>query len=168
MKKNLFLVVVLFVLVQSGIAQVYYEKPLKFGIGAVAGLPMSDAKSYYKMAYGFDVKGEYNIAPALELTFDGCFGAFTKESTTYPNKKLVYGLVGVKYYVQDIIWTELQGGVSLIASHKSTLYIVAPSIGVNISPDIDVSVKYQAQIEKGFNYSYIGLRLGFRILSINL
>jgi len=169
MKKNILLVIVLFLIVQSVKAQVYTDRPVKFGIGAVAGLPMSDAKSFYNLAYGFDVMAEYRISPAFALTGDGCYGTFTRKSDNNPSMKLVYGLVGLKYFATDIIYAELQGGLSIKQSHgTSTVYIITPSIGVNITPDIDLSVKYQAQVEQGYNYPYIGLRLGIKILSINL
>ena len=169
MKKNILMVIVLFLLVQTIKAQAYSDRPLKFGIGAVAGLPMSDAKSFYNLAYGLDVLGEYRVSPAFAFTADGCFGAFTKKSTEIHNQKLIYGLAGIKYFTADIVYFQLQAGISIMQSTgTSTTFIAAPSIGVNITPDIDLSVKYQAQIEKGYNYPYIGLRLGVKFLSINL
>ena len=166
MKKILLFVIVLFVLILSVNAQRWDERPFKINAGAVIGLPTADANGIYKMAYGVDILGEYRISQEIAFTADGSYGAFTKKISTTPNYKIIYGLVGIKYYPTDILYGQIQGGFSLVASTGTGMnYIVSPSIGIYITPDIDLSVKYQAQIEKGYNFSYFGIRLGFKIAS---
>jgi hypothetical protein len=165
MKKNLFLVVVLLVLVVTVKAQVYDEKPIKIGVGAVVGLPMDAATGYYNLAYGVDALGEYRISNSFALTLNIGYTDLNKKSGVIQNRKLIYGLAGVKYYIADKFYGGLQAGIRLKASSgMDTKFILTPAIGMNITKDIDLSIRYQSQVEQGYNYSFIGLLLGVRII----
>lgn len=163
MKKNLFLVVVLLVLVVSVNAQIRYESPIRFGIGAVVGIPMADATDFYNLAYGADILGEYRVTSSFALTLCGSYGSFTKKGgVTINNMKLVSALVGAKYYISDNIYGGLQAGVSLKASSGTgTTFILTPAIGYNLTRNIDLSLRYQSQVDSGYNYSFLGIRAGF-------
>ena len=166
MKKILFLVVVLLVLVVTVKSQVYYEKPIKIGVGAIVGLPMDAAKDYYNLAYGVDALGEYRISNSLDLSLNIGYSELDKKSGVTQNRKLIYGLAGVKYYFADKFYGGVQAGIRLKASLRmDTKLILTPAVGMNITKDIDLSIRYQSQVEQGYNYSFIGLRLGVRIIS---
>jgi len=166
MKKNLLLVVVLLVLLVTVKAQIYDEKPIKIGVGAIVGLPMDAGKDYYNLAYGVDALGEYRISNSFDLSLNIGYSELNKKSSTIQNKKLIYGLVGVKYYFADKFYGGLQSGIRLKASSgMDTKFILTPAIGMNITKDIDLSIRYQSQVEQGYNFSFIGLRLGARIIS---
>ena len=116
MKKILFLVVVLLVLVVTVKSQVYYEKPIKIGVGAIVGLPMDAAKDYYNLAYGVDALGEYRISNSFDLSLNIGYSELNKKSGVTQNRKLIYGLAGVKYYFADKFYGGVQAGIRLKAS----------------------------------------------------
>jgi len=162
MKKNLFLVVVLLVLVPSVNAQIRYDSAIRFGVGAMVGIPMADASNLYNLAYGGSISGEYTLLPALGMTLEGDYTAFTKKIDVTLNKKYITGLAGLKYYFSDNMYGGLQAGLSLLNSTgTSTTYIVVPGLGFNVTRNIDFSLRYQFQTEKGYHYSFLALRAGY-------
>ena len=162
MKKILFLVVVLLVLIPSVKSQMMYDSAIRFGIGAMVGIPMADAYNLYNLAYGGSISAEYTLMPALAVTAEGGYTTFTKKKDVQLNKKYIDGLAGLKYYLSDNVYGVLQAGLSLVNSTgTTTTYIVAPGLGFNVTRNIDFSLRYQFQTEKGYHYSFLALRAGY-------
>ena len=78
--KQLILTALLFVVALYANAQSNDEKPFKFGVGALIGLPVGDVSSYTNLAYGFDVLGEYTVAPTFGITLSAGYADFVKKS----------------------------------------------------------------------------------------
>ena len=102
MKKQILLLVVLFVLAVSVNAQKSKdEKTFKIGVGAMVGLPVGDYTSAVSMAYGFDVMGEYAISSPFALTLSAGYLDFAKKSGVTGNWGMIPVLFGGKYYFSD-------------------------------------------------------------------
>ena len=162
MKKQIFLLVVLVVLAVSVNAQSKNEKTFKIGVGAMVGLPMGDIADAASLAYGFDVIGEYAVAPKIGLTISAGYLDWAKKSGFGGNWSSIPVLVGGKYYFSDKLYGSAQVGFSFYSeSIYGTAFTFAPGIGYKISEKFDLLLKYQSAGKDGWADSSLGLRAGF-------
>ena len=80
MQIKLFSLIVLMVISLSVSAQGEDEKPFKIGVGALAGLPLSDISDFSNFAFGFDLLGEYAVGPSFALTLSAGYVDFAKKT----------------------------------------------------------------------------------------
>jgi hypothetical protein len=159
MKTKLLILVVLCALGVCVSAQnVKVDKPFKFGVGALAGLPLGDASDFVKMTWGVDLLGEYSVAPKVGLTINAGYNGWVGDGGT---ADLIPVLAGAKIYSGSKIYLSLQAGVTFSAEGGGgNAFTYAPGLGVKISDKLDLLLKYQAATQYGSTFSFIGLRLG--------
>jgi hypothetical protein len=159
MKKTLFLVVLLFVLALSINAQSRETKPV-FSAGATLGLPSGDETGFTSFIWGLDVQGEFPVASSFGLTLDAGYVSFNGKNN-YDNVGFVPVLAGGKYYFSDQFFGTLQAGLSFATgSGSGSAFTWAPAVGIKLSNNIDIALKYQSATNNGWNSAFIGLRLG--------
>jgi hypothetical protein len=160
--KQLILTALLFVVASYVNAQTKDEKPFKFGAGVLIGLPVGDVSSYTNLAYGFDVLGEYAVAPSFGVTLSAGYVDFAKKSGYSGFKTgLIPILFGGKYYFSDMLYASAQVGLSLSTqSGAGSAFTFAPGIGYKISKNFDLMLKYQSASKNGGNVAFFGLRAG--------
>ena len=160
--KQLILTALLFVVALYANAQSNDEKPFKFGVGALIGLPVGYVSSYTNLAYGFDVLSEYTVAPTFGVTLSVGYVDFVKKSGFSGFKTgLIPILIGGKYYFSDMLYASAQVGLSLSTqSEGGSAFTFAPGIGYKISKNFDLLLKYQSASKNGGNSSLFGLRAG--------
>lgn len=162
MKTKLFMFAVLVALTLSVSAQSTDEKPFKFGAGALIGLPMGDYSDVASLAYGFDVLCEYAVAPEFGVTLSAGYLDWAKKSG-FSGAKLgqIPVLVGAKYYFTESLYGSAQLGISFFtASGAGSAFTFAPGVGMKLTDNIDLLLKYQSASKNGGNASFLGLRVG--------
>jgi hypothetical protein len=160
--KQLILTALLIVVALYVNAQINNEKSFKIGAGVMVGLPFSDVSSYTNLAYGFDVLGEYAVAPLFGLTLSAGYVDFIKKSGYAGFKTgLIPILFGGKYYFSDMLYGSAQVGLSLSTqSEAGSAFTFAPGIGYKISKNIDLLIKYQSASSDGGTSAFLGVRAG--------
>ena len=163
MKTKLILLIVLFVLSQSVIAQSKDEKPFKIGVGAMIGLPLGDISTGTSLTYGVDLLGEYSVAPSFALTLSAGYVDFILKSGYSGNNGLIPVLAGAKYYFSDKIYGSAQTGLafSTQSGNSGSAFTFAPGLGYKVSGNFDLLLKYQSATKNDWNTSFLGLQAGF-------
>jgi len=170
MKTKLFMFVVLVALTLSVYAQNTDEKPFKIGVGVLIGLPVGDAADIASLAFGFDALCEYAVAPEFGVTLSIGYLDWAKKSE-FKDMEDVLGtkiklgmipvLVGGKYYFAEKIYGSAQLGISFSTeSGGGSAFTFAPGVGMKLTDNIDLLLKYQSASKNGGNTSFIGLRAG--------
>jgi hypothetical protein len=171
MKAKLLVLVVLFVLTVCVNAQSKSDKPLKFGVGAMIGLPMGDYTDVASLAYGADVMGEYAVAEKIGITLSvgyldwskkSAFKAFEDEMGEKISLGMIPVLAGIKYSFTDKIYGSAQAGLSFStqSGNSGSAFTFAPGVGYKISDKFDLLLKYQSASKDGASMSFLGLRAG--------
>lgn len=174
MKTKLLLIVMLFVLAVSVNAQTKAvdkvdAKLFKIGAGAMIGLPVGDASTVFSLAYGFDLMGEYAIAPSCALTLSAGYADWSMKSA-YKDALNALGvdiktgmipvLAGAKYYFTDKIYGSAQVGLTFYTeSGVGNALTYAPGIGYKIGDKFDLLLNYQTRKDGGD--AFLGLRVGY-------
>jgi len=171
MKAKLLLFVMLVALTFSVKAQTNDDTPFKIGVGAMIGLPVGDFGDMASLAYGFDLMGEYAVAPSVALTLSIGYVDFSKKSEWKDledelNTKLKLGMIpvlaGAKFYFSDQIYGSAQIGLSFgTESGSGSTFTFAPGVGYKISENLDLLLKYQSATKNDADKSFLGLRLGY-------
>ena len=170
MKAKLFLLVALAIVTLSVNAQLTKEKPFKIGVGAMIGLPTGDASEVFNLTYGFDVLGEYTVAPSFAVTLSAGYVDFSKKSEfkndlDYLGIKVKTGMIpvlaGIKYHFSEKFYGSVQAGLSFFTeSDAGNAFTFAPGIGYKLSEKFDLMLKYQSASKDGGTSSFLGLRAG--------
>jgi len=162
MKTKLFMFAVLVALTLSVYAQSTDEKPFKIGVGALIGLPVGDMADFASLAFGFDALCEYAVAPEFAVTLSAGYLDWAKKSGLSGVKfGLIPVLVGAKYYFAEKIYGSAQLGISFsTTSGGGSAFTFAPGVGMKLTDNIDLLLKYQSASKNGGNTSFIGLRAG--------
>lgn len=162
MKTKLFLVVALFILTQSVRAQSSDVAPIKFGVGAVVGIPVADASDFFNGIYGADLQLEFNVATSVAVIVDAGYVEFAKKKGVYGNSGLFPVLGGVKYYFSNKCYGAAQAGLSFPKSgDDGSAFTFVPAIGYQIADKVDLSIRYQSATKDGWNNGFVGLRIGY-------
>lgn len=162
MKTKLFLLVVLIVLTVSVNAKGKDDNSLKFGVGALIGLPVGDYTNFASLAWGVDVIGEYPIASSFAVTLSAGYLDWSKKSGVTGNTGSIPILAGGKYHFSDKIYGSAQLGISFLTqSGAGSAFTWAPSVGYMISDKFDLSLKYQSATKNSVNMAFLGIRAGY-------
>lgn len=163
MKTKLLLFVMLAAFTLSSVkAQTNADMPFKIGIGGMIGLPVGDYSDFADLAFGFDLLGEYAVAPSFALTLSAGYVDWVKKSGFSGNAGLIPILAGAKYYFSDMLYGSIQAGISIgTDSDSESAFTFAPSLGYKLSDSFDLSLKYQSATKNSSDASFLGLRLGY-------
>ncbi len=143
-----------------------------FGIGLDAGIPVGENGKPYSLAIGGDLQYEVLPAPDLGITFSGGYLNFpfkTAYQSAYGPKSIGFVplLAGIKYYFSPNAFFRAQLGAAIgvtkdvFGNTPGTSFAYTPGIGVKLSPNFDVELKYLGISNKGGTLGNAGLRLGY-------
>jgi hypothetical protein len=178
MKTKLLLIVMLFVLVVSVDAQTKpvatENKLFTMGIGGMIGIPVGNSSTgVFNSIYGFDLTGEYHIAPSIGLTLSAGYSEWSmkqyyKDYFDAAGESFSTGLVpvlaGVKYYFDDKVYGSVQAGLSFYTqSGVGNAFTNAYGVGYKVSDKLDLSLIYEITGNdggEGDKDQFLGLRAG--------
>ena len=152
-------------------------KPFTISIGAMAGLPVGDyatgvqSSDVFKMAYGFDLQAEFPVAPSLGLTLSAGYVDWVWKSGIKEGVEAIMGqsvsfsmipvFGGAKYYFTDKFYGSAQLGVTFFTMKDAgNAFIFAPGLGIKVTDNFDLLLKYQTASKEGSHFSFLGLRAG--------
>lgn len=138
----------------------------KFSIAANLGIPTEKG---YKMGYGADVQLDYGLSEIVAIT--GSIGYLNyhwkmeglEGSSESGNNGFVPILAGAKFgFGESNLYGHAQLGYSVsTAKGGGGAFAYAPSIGYQLSENLDASVKYLAFSKDKHTTGYVGLRLAY-------
>lgn len=138
-----------------------------FQLGVNAGAPVT---SGYKFAYGADVQVNIGLSTNGAFTISGGYEnvstkAFTVGNVTFPESNFGFMplLGGFKYnFPSSKLYGHAQVGYGIgTSSNSKGFFVYAPSLGYNISPNFDASVKYMGLSSGGSDLGNVLLRLAY-------
>ena len=145
---------------------------LKFSIGLEGALPTGDLKTSSNFGIGGSAQVEYKAAESFGLT--GNVGYLTFSGKTIdvgsgvnykvPSLNLIPVLVGGKYYfTPNGVYGMVQIGLSFLSGggSSSSAFTYSPGVGVYVTPNFDLLLKYQAASKSGETLSFLGLRAAY-------
>lgn len=161
--KTFFFIVFLFVLISSANAQSRDITPLKFGIGATMGLPVGELGPWANFGFGLDLQGKYIVAPKIDLTLCAGYLNFLAKGGGNLEIGSIPILAGIQYFFSDKVYCSVQAGISFFTTTGSgSAFTFAPGVGIKLSKQFDVLVKYQSATSKEnyFDVAFLGVRGG--------
>ena len=161
MKTKLLFLAVLLVVTLCVEAQKADEKQFKLGAGALLGIPVGDITSVASLAFGFDLLGEYAVAPSFALTLSAGYTDWAKKSGINGKWGLIPVFAGGKYCFTDQIYGSFQSGISFWVDGTKSEFVFAPGVGYKITDKFDLLLKFQSQSNKSWGTSFFGLRAGY-------
>ncbi len=178
MKKVIFTLAIAALGLTAG-AQDKSDKTLKFSVGVEAALPIGDFKEAASFGFGGSLMGEYAVAETVGITLSAgylTFGGKDIETITGfdpitfqpiygtvkgPSYGIIPVLAGAKFLFGEKFYGHAQAGMSFFNNGGGSAFTYAPTLGVMATPNVDISVKYQAATKGGATTSFIGLRAAY-------
>jgi len=169
MKKLLFV----FLLVAGATLSSFAQKsdPGKFSIGIEGGLPVGDASNISSFTIGGSLKYEKPIAQKLAATISAGFIYFPYKTDvqldiTYLNpgnrgESFVPVKAGLKYWICSSFYGEGQVGAAFSVNGDGTSFAYSPGVGIKVSNNADIGVRYEGWTHSGNTLSQIGLRIAY-------
>jgi hypothetical protein len=140
-------------------------------VGVDGALPLGDFKQGYKMGIGGTVKGAVPVAPGLDATLTAGYLSFAGKSESYFGevyKNAALNLIpikaGMRYTIAGGPYFEPQLGYTILSSKdfKSTgAFTYAGNVGVMLSPEVDLGVRFEAMSKNSSTTSFLGARLAY-------
>lgn len=138
------------------------NRNIKFGIGAVVGLPLSTHKIIEGMAYEAGLLAEFPQTELVSITGSASYFGFTAKNGVQVEGGAIPVLIGAKIKIAGNVYGHAQAGVSFVtASGGGSAFSYSPSLGYQLSRNIDISLRYFAMTKNQITESYISLRAGF-------
>lgn len=159
------------------------EKDLKISIGAEGALPVGKMKDFRSMGIGGSLQGEYKIGEVVAITLNAGYLTFPGKTLVrivdydpitlqpiYANSKLatinqIPVMAGARLYFTENLYVGAQAGISFFSSNGSNLttsaFTYSPGIGYNVTPHLDLMIKYQAYTKSGSTTACLGARLAY-------
>ena len=127
----------------------------------MVGLPTGVMSTGYSLAYGFDLKAEFSVAPKLAFTLSAGYLNWVGKSGYGGSTGLIPALGGLKYYFLDKVYGCAEAGLSFSTnSGGGNAFTFSPGVGYRVSEKFDVMLKYQDTSKNGFSVAHLGLRAG--------
>jgi len=140
-------------------------------VGVDGALPLGDFKEGYKFGIGGTVKGAVPVATGLDVTLTAGYLSFAGKSESYFGevyKNAALSLIpikaGVRYRLDAGPYFEPQLGYTIMSSKgfKSTgAFTYAANVGVMLSREVDLGVRYEAMSKNSSTTSFLGARLAY-------
>jgi len=161
MKTKIHLLFVLFVMAVMVNAQTKNDSTSKIGIGGMIGLPTGVMSTGYNLAYGFDLKAEFGVAPNLAITLSAGYLNWVGKSGYGGTTSLIPALGGLKCYFSDKVYGSAEAGLSFSTnSGGGNAFTFSPGVGYKVTDKFDVMLKYQDASKNGVSIAHLGLRAG--------
>jgi hypothetical protein len=157
-------------------ASTYAQKETRVGrpsisVGVDGALPLGDFKESHKFGIGGTVKGAVPVATGVDITlttgyisFGGKTDSDWGEIYKVPAVNMIPIKAGVRYTFAAGPYFEPQIGYTLLSAKgmKSTgAFTYAANVGVMISPQVDLGVRYEAMSKNSSTSSFLGARLAY-------
>lgn len=143
----------------------------KFSVGLEGGLPVGDASNISTFTIGGSLKYEQPIAQKLAATVSAGFIYFPYKTDvqldiTYLNpdnrgESFVPLKAGLKYWICSSFYGEGQIGAAIATNGGGTYFAYAPGVGVKVSNNADIGVRYEGWTHNGSTLGQVGLRIAY-------
>jgi len=145
----------------------------KASIGPEIAIPVGIFSDLFSIGLGGSGKLEIPITASFYASATAGFISFyTKNSRiggsiNDNNRSYVPLKVGGKYYLSELLYSEVEIGVSMgIQENSGNSFAWAPGFGIaypiNRKSAVDVGVRYEKWSRKGSNLNHIGVRLAYQ------
>ena len=116
---------------------------VKIGIGSNVGI--TTRNSPYNYALGIDLNAIHKITDELSLSASaGYRRLLTKDTSPMPDVDFISTFIGTRIYPLEYIYLDGQVGLGfLIPARYRTAFIYSLCLGMNISPKVELSVRYE-------------------------
>lgn len=163
--KNSLLLLLLCVVCYSSKAQTRRApatRPSGFSIGVEAGLPLGENGKPYSSILGGSLQYENRPSSDIGLTASaGYLNYSIKKDYGSGNVGFVPLMGGLKYYFSSSAFLHAQLGAAVGTKEgQGTSFAYSPGVGFRLSPNIDLTVKYQGISNSGGSLENVGARLG--------
>lgn len=181
MKKVLLAIAVSFISV-AGFSQ-YRQAGSELSIGLEGGLPIGSLKDGYNAIYGATAKYAYNFDESIAVTLQSGYNRFNGKSQTYslvglsgtlkiPAVNYIPVKAGARFSMGQF-YAEPQLGIGFFSQsgESESHFVYAGNIGVMVTQNFDISLKYEGFSGKDFdlstgnesnkNFGFLGLRLAY-------
>lgn len=147
------------------------EKPLTFGIGVEAAMPLGDWKDVQGFGIGGTLQGNYWLDESLALTLNSGYKHYSGKDYTVlgqtfegPSLGVIPILGGIEYNFTDQIFASAQLGVSMFkakgADEGTSAFTYAPGIGIRFG-NASLLLKYTGYSKDNVTNNDLGARLAF-------
>jgi opacity protein-like surface antigen len=158
------------------------ERDFKISIGAEGALPLGKMKDFSSMGIGGSLQAEYKIGEVVAITLDAGYLTFSGKTQArivnydlitlqpiYANVKLatinqIPVMAGARLYFTENLYVGAQAGITFFSasgSKSSSAFTYAPGIGYNLTPHLDLMIKYQAYNKSSITTAFLGARLAY-------
>ncbi len=146
------------------------DKAYIFNAGAEIGYATGDFNANHKLGFGISVQGEYSFSEAASVTANVGFVSFATKavydtlpsgisSRSQPSFTGVPVLVGIKFNIADKMYGQPQAGLVFVNSTIASTYTMC--VGMQTSPHVDFSIRYQSIIKARVIGSFIMARVAY-------
>ncbi|MES2851243.1 MAG: hypothetical protein V4685_19495 [Bacteroidota bacterium] len=146
------------------------DKEYTFNAGAEIGYATGDFNANHKLGFAVSVQGEYSFSEAASVTASVGFlsfatktlydtlpsGIFAKPQPSFTGVPL---LVGLKFNIADKMYGHPQAGLVFVNSVVASTYSMC--VGMQTSPHVDFSLRYQSIIKARVIGSFIMARAAY-------
>lgn len=131
----------------------------KIGIGANIGAGTSTGMN---LSYGADLQAEFGLAESLAITGSAGYQGYSWKGGS--TSGVIPLLAGAKIqFGETHLYGHAQLGVGIsTAKGGGAAFGYAPSVGYQISNNLDASLKYLAFSKDSYTTGTVGLRIGYR------
>jgi hypothetical protein len=146
------------------------DKKYTFNAGGEIGYATGDFNANHKLGFGVSVHGEYSFSEAASVTASVGFLSFATKSVydtlpsgissrSQPAFTGVPVLVGLKFNIADKMYGQPQAGLVFVDNVVAATYTVG--VGMQTSPHVDFSIRYQSIIKTRVIGSFIMVRAAY-------
>lgn len=161
MKKLIFvLAVVAFSTISAKGQDVDNAKTSRVSIAANIGIPTTSGFSF---AYGADIQADFGVAPTTFITVSGGYEGYSWKGGG-GSSGIVPLLAGAKFFFGDMkkVYGHAQLGYAFsTTSGGGGAFAYAPSVGIYVSPNFDIALKYLASSKNSYTTGSLNLRFAY-------
>jgi hypothetical protein len=141
----------------------------QIGIAFEVGLPMSDFKDIAKTGFGGSLKYLHGVGTAGQVTLTSGYTVYKAKdaATTYlDHTSIIPILLGYRHNFSGV-YIEPQAGYGIYGSKFGSnsssdgAFTYAIGLGFAMDQGLDIGARYQGATKNSFNFSLIGLHLGY-------
>ncbi len=139
-------------------AQAQDAKPTTLSIAANVGIPTSTGLSF---AYGADLQADFGVAESTKITASAGYEGYSWKGGG-GSSGIIPLLAGAKFGIGEKLYGHAQLGYALSTTKGGGgAFAYAPSIGYNVSSNLDIALKYLASSKNSSTLGSLNLRLAY-------
>ncbi|HRN71626.1 MAG TPA: hypothetical protein PLM81_00765 [Ginsengibacter sp.] len=130
----------------------------KLSVGASIGFPTTSGMSF---AYGADLQADFGVAESAAITASAGYLNYSWKGGG--NSGFIPLLAGGKFgFGESGMYGHAQIGYGFASRGGGGAFAYAPSLGYNVSDNLDLAVKYLAFSKNGFTNGSVNLRVAYK------